>query len=244
MDAMPGMRLMPLRQTTAPLRHKIVATLRDAIEAGVLAPGARLIERDLCERLAVSRTSLREALRVLTAEGVISSAPARGLMVTSPSSLDVRNIYGIRAELEALVVAQFIERASDAEFSRLALLGQQLIAAYESGAVDAILAARHDFQDLLGSGARDTVARDIIARLILKTSTLRARSVARPERQRQSIGEIDAIVVAILDRDIARAQAAAIRHVSNAAASALADAGSRPPSAVPARSRTAEMLAA
>ena len=58
-----GARLVPLQQPSAPLRSKIIAALRNAIETGVLVPGQRLIEKDLCEQLGVSRTSLREALR-------------------------------------------------------------------------------------------------------------------------------------------------------------------------------------
>jgi len=240
----PVARLTPLRQSAAPLRRKIIGALRDAIESGVLAPGERLIERDLCERLAVSRTSLREALRALTAEGVVSPAPDRGLMVTKPSSSDVRNAYEIRAQLEALVVGQFVERATDAERAQLVELAGVLVEAYAAGSVEVILAARRDFQDLLCSGARDTVARDVIAGLLLKTSALRTRSLARPERQRQSIGEIEGLVAAIGARDVPRAREAAIRHVSNAEISAAAVSGSGLSAHVPEPPRAAAMLAA
>ena len=60
-------RLVPIRVEAAPLRSKIIESIRHAIEHGVLKPGDRLIEKDLCERLEVSRTSLREALRELEA---------------------------------------------------------------------------------------------------------------------------------------------------------------------------------
>ena len=219
---MPGTRLTPLRQMAAPLRHKIVAALRDAIESGALAPGERLIERDLCERLAVSRTSLREALRALTVEGVVSPSPGRGLMVARPSACDIRNACEIRTQLEALIVAQFIMRANDGERAQLLSFGQKLVGAYESGSADAVLAARRDFQALLCTGARDTVARDIISTLVLKTSVARARSLAQPKWLRQNIDEIEALVCAIIDRDVPRAQAAAVRHVRNATTSALA----------------------
>ena len=64
--------LVPIRVEAAPLRSKIIESIRHAIEHGVLKPGDRLIEKDLCERLEVSRTSLREALRELEAEEIVA----------------------------------------------------------------------------------------------------------------------------------------------------------------------------
>ena len=69
--------LSPIRQETAPLRLRIIESMRRAIERGVLLPGARLVEKDLCQQLGVSRTSLREALRELEAEGVIAQTSPR-----------------------------------------------------------------------------------------------------------------------------------------------------------------------
>ena len=73
--------LVPIRVEAAPLRSKIIESIRHAIEHGVLKPGDRLIEKDLCERLEVSRTSLREALRELEAEEIVAKVSARGLTV-------------------------------------------------------------------------------------------------------------------------------------------------------------------
>ena len=72
--------------------------------AGVLEPGARLVERDLCEQLQVSRTSLREALGELQAEGILTYSPTRRLSVSVISRTDAENAYRIRAVMEALVV--------------------------------------------------------------------------------------------------------------------------------------------
>src|SRR6201996_9101319 len=77
-----GGRLAPLQHQAAPLRNKIISALRRAIETGVLQPGARLVERDLCEQLNVSRTSLREALGELQAEGILTYSPTRRLSVS------------------------------------------------------------------------------------------------------------------------------------------------------------------
>src|ERR1700756_2767017 len=94
-----GARLGPLRQPSAPLRTKIIAALRSAIETGVLVPGQRLIEKDLCEQLGVSRTSLREALREVQAEGILEYSASRSLCVSSVSMEDAKNIYRLRSVL-------------------------------------------------------------------------------------------------------------------------------------------------
>jgi DNA-binding GntR family transcriptional regulator len=213
--------LVPLQQQAAPLRGKIIAALRRAIEMGHLEPGTRLIETDLCKQLDVSRTSLREALRELHAEGIFEQSSSRGLTVSGISREDAENAYRIRAVLEALVVEQFIEKAGTAEIRLLAEEGEILKAAYRSGALEGILRAKRSFYDHICSAAENTIAFDIISRLVLRTSSLRWRSIIRPERQQESIKEIDRLVKAIKKRDVAAARQAAIEHVSHAARSAL-----------------------
>lgn len=221
-------RLKSLRQEAAPLRNQIIAALRSAIETGLLQPGTRLIERDLCEQLNVSRTSLREALRELQALGVLASIDNRGLIVGALTDSEAANAYSIRAVLEALVVGQFVSAASDAEIEQVAALGAKLSRAYMSGSVERILDARRAFFDCLCTGARNAMAFEIINLLTLRTSILRSRSLSRKERQRQSIGEIETIVDAIRSRDATTAERAVTEHIANAAESALGPAARRP----------------
>jgi DNA-binding GntR family transcriptional regulator len=214
-------KLTPLHQQPAPLRNKIIAALRSAIETGLLQPGARLVERDLCEQLAVSRTSLREALRELQAIGVLTQTENRGLAVVVPTAEDAGNAYRLRAVVEALTVEQFIERADDAQHDQLAADGLALKKAYLSGSVERILRCKRQFYDCICAGANNDLALDIISRLVLRTSSLRSRSLARKERQEQSVKEIDAILNAIRGKNVIAAKAAATIHVENAARSAL-----------------------
>lgn len=214
-------RLSPVEHQSAPLRNKIIAALRSAIETGVLQPGARLVERDLCEQLSVSRTSLREALRELEAEGVLLQSGARGLSVGVLDKDEAANAYRIRAVLEALVVEQFIEHADERDVRALVKDAEALKAAYKSGDVGRILVAKRQFYERICSGAENALAFDIIDRLVLRTSSLRSRSLGRKARQAQSIEEIDAIVDAARARDVARARTAAAVHVENAMASAF-----------------------
>lgn len=211
----------PLQQESAPLRNKIIASLRRAIETGLLEPGTRLVEKDLCEQLGVSRTSLREALRQLQAEGVLTDLYDRSLAVVRISAEDARNIYRIRGVLEALAVEQFIENASDDEVADLRAHAEAVKAAYRARDAERIVETKRGFLDRICAGARNPIAFDLLNKLTLLTSSLRRRSVVRPERQSQSIEEIDAVVAAVSRRDVAAARAAAERHVANAAASAL-----------------------
>jgi DNA-binding GntR family transcriptional regulator len=214
-------RLTALQAPQVSLRSRIIEALRRAIETGVLAPGARLVERELCEQLKVSRTSLREALGELQAEGILTYSPTRRLSVSVISYADAENAYRIRGTLEALIVEQFVEQASDDDVAALTEEGENLKAAYRSGDVDRMLVAKRAFYDSICSGAENAIAFDIINRLVLRTSVLRRRSLQRRERQAQSIQEIDILLAAISRRDIKGAREAALTNVANSAKSAL-----------------------
>jgi DNA-binding GntR family transcriptional regulator len=223
MDSAVKGRLASLQQPSTSLRSRIIHSLRRAIETGVLEPGARLVERDLCEQLQVSRTSLREALGELQAEGILTYSPTRRLSVSVISRTDAENAYRIRAAMEALVVEQFIEKASDAELAALVQDSKQLKNAYRSGAVEQMLVAKRVFYDRICSGAQNPMAFDIINRLILRTSGLRRRSLMRKQRQQESVKEIDILIEAIRRRDVKSAREAAKHNVAHSASSALAD---------------------
>ncbi|UXN67213.1 GntR family transcriptional regulator (plasmid) [Phyllobacterium sp. A18/5-2] len=211
----------PLTHESAPLRNKIMKSLRRAIETGVLEPGTRLVEKDLCQQLNVSRTSLREALRQLQSEGILTDFNNRGLAVVTVTTEDAENIYRIRGVLEPLIVEQFIENASEAEVQALKDHFAQLREAYLHGNAEEIVANKRDFYDRICTGARNPIAFGVLSKLTVLTSPLRRRSVVRTQRRSQSIAEIEKIVSAIDKRDKAAAKAAAEEHVAHSARSAL-----------------------
>ena len=213
--------LAPIARPPPPLRSMVIAALRTAIETGTLAPGTRLVEKDLCEHLGVSRTCLRESLRELEAGGILEHGPGRSMSVAVISRTEAENVYRIRAVLEALVVQQFIEKAGDAELGRLQAEADALTDAYRSGELTRMLTCKRAFYDRICSGAGNSVAFDIINRLVLRTAALRGRSMQRPERQAESVNEIEALMAATTRRDVQAARAAATRHVLNSARSSL-----------------------
>nr|WP_245974211.1 GntR family transcriptional regulator [Bosea caraganae] len=108
----------PLR--AAPSLHDgLVAALRDYIVEGNLADGARIPERLLCEKFGISRTPLREALKVLAAEGLIDLLPNRGARVRAFSDEDLRELFDVMGGLEALAGRLACERISDEEITEI-----------------------------------------------------------------------------------------------------------------------------
>jgi DNA-binding GntR family transcriptional regulator len=213
-------RLDPVVQEAAPLRRKIAASLRQAVQNGTLPPGTRLVEKDLCQELNVSRTSLREALRELEGEGFFVRG-ARGVVVAQITEDEARNIYSVRAALEGLVAEQFAVHAGDDDFSALTGVVAALTRAYAENDFPAILSEKDRFYEVLCLGAGNLVALDLLNRINSRINRLRNLSRSDPERGVASLREIHAIADALRARDPARARSAAVRHVEMAAEAAL-----------------------
>ena len=97
------------------LYQEVVSTLREEIFAGKLAPGSFIDEVALCERLEISRTPLREALKVLTAEGLMRHEPRRGCFVNEVTEQDLDDIFPVIALLEGRCAYEAARNASDAD---------------------------------------------------------------------------------------------------------------------------------
>jgi DNA-binding GntR family transcriptional regulator len=101
------------------MRHRVVDALRDAIIAGRLKPGERIRERELVALLGVSRSPLREAIRILETEGLIASTPHRGARVSELSTSDLRDMLHVRIMLETFAAGLAIERLGDADLKAM-----------------------------------------------------------------------------------------------------------------------------
>lgn len=110
---------LKVTRNTITSREMILDKLRDAIISTQLKSGQRLVERELCQALDVSRTSVREALRHLESEGLVQFAGQRGPSVAVLNTQDIKNIYELRAALEGSAGQLFCERASNEQISAL-----------------------------------------------------------------------------------------------------------------------------
>lgn len=112
------------------LQDEVVARLKRMIDDGSLLPGSRIPERQVCERLGVSRTPLREAFQVLAAQGLIELQPRRGAVVKRLRPDEIDHMFEVLEALEALAGELACELMSDEELSRIAALHDRMMAAY------------------------------------------------------------------------------------------------------------------
>jgi GntR family transcriptional regulator, trigonelline degradation regulator len=229
-DHVPEDRSMRV-QTLPGLRELVVERLRMAIVTGKFPPGTRLIERELCDSMGVSRTSLREALRELQADGLITLKPNIGMSVSVLSEETARSIYQVRAMLEGLAARLFVRNATEEQVNTLRRSVNDLAEVYENFTPEAFIAAKTRFYNILLEGAGNEVASDMLRRIHTRASQLRVVSLSKPERAKQSIRELRDFVEALEKRDEERAWELCIAHVeaaANAAVSSLAGPNSGP----------------
>jgi DNA-binding GntR family transcriptional regulator len=217
--------LPSIDRAAAPLRRKVLETLRLSIVHGRLAPGSRLVERELIEGLGVSRTVVREALRQLESEGLIDVVPNKGAVVRRLTVAEAKEIYTIRAVLEGLAARLYCENASEAERCALEEALRVTAEAYAGDDAEAIIETKNRFYDLLFRGAGSAMLYDMIGALHARIWRWRALGLAHPKRSarraEESVADLKAIVAAIRKGDAALAERLARVEVVKAEAEAM-----------------------
>jgi DNA-binding GntR family transcriptional regulator len=195
--------------------------LRQAITSGRFAPGARLIERELCETLGVSRTSVREALRRLEAEKLVRSVPHKGPVVAVMSKQEATELYAIRGLLEGFAAGEFARIADEATIAQFGEKAKALRAQALAGDQAGVLKAKTELYDVLLDNCGNALVKEILMSQYSRVNLLRATSLMHPDRLPASLREIDKLFKALKARDAEGATAAARLHVANAEKAAI-----------------------
>jgi DNA-binding GntR family transcriptional regulator len=177
-------------------------TLREAILSLRLAPGTRLVERELVDRLGVSRTGVRTALQSLEAEGLVVRG-ARGVFAVATVSLtEARQIYEVRAALEPAMARLFIARASDDQVAALGAAVARAEAAARAQEGPAYVQAFRNFYAVLLAGSGNEIAWRILETLEARITYLRHLTTQRApaRRQRQTVALLRGIYRAVRSR--------------------------------------------
>ncbi len=203
------------------LRDQVEQVIREAIASGRYPPGTRLIERELCESLGVSRTSVREALRKLEAEKLITNVSHKGPSVAVISREEASELYALRALLEGFAAQEFALHGSDAalaEFGkRVGELREQAAAKHQEG----VLRAKTALYEILLDNCGNSLVKDVLIGLHARVSLLRVTSLMHPQRLPRSLAEIGRLHRALKARDAEGAKLEAQRHITNAKVAAL-----------------------
>jgi len=194
-------------------RRLAVQRLRQAILAGDMAPGQRLVEQELAGLLGVTRASVRAALFDLAAEGLAERIPNRGARVRSVTVAEAVAITECRMALEGLCAAKAAGRITEPEAARLRELGEQMQAAVATGEPLKYSALNHELHRLVREISGQTVAASLIERLNGQLVRHQFQLSLRPGRPQASLAEHLAIITAITARQPGQAEQATRRHL-------------------------------
>ena len=205
-------------RVAAPLRQQVSEWLRQAIASGEFGPGDRLVERTLCERYEVSRTVVREALRHLEADGLVTTVANKGPEVARVSRADVDALYEVRGVLEALAGRLFAERADDVAKKNLAQAIDDVAVALGGNDMRDLLASKDAFYSTLLTGAGNPVVTTMLRTLYVRIQMMRGLSLSAPDRGPQTLRELRDVLAAVEASDGEAAARACEVHVKAAAA--------------------------
>lgn len=180
--------------------------LRRALLVGELVAGDRLVETELAESLGVSRTPVREALKVLASEGLVTLQPRRGCVVTEVSEDDAEQLFPVMALLEGRCAYEAALHASDDELAELRLLHGELERHAAAHDADGYYRANHVFHTRVQEVAHNGWLSRATDQLRGFMRMLRGRQLAQPGRFEASIAEHRELLDALCARDAERAQ--------------------------------------
>lgn len=198
-----------------PLRDQVASQLRASIVGGLLKPGARLVERELCEQLGVSRPSVREAMRQLENEGLIVNPPNRGPVVAEVTPKVASDVYEVRSAIEGLAARLFARNASEEVMSDIRRCCQALLDLPASAPPLEYLALKDRFYDILLEGSGNEMLAHFGRMALRRFYQLRNLSVAKTNRAEESRREIKKFVDALVARDEDAAAQACLEHIEN-----------------------------
>ena len=210
------MKRLPLDDR--PLYEQVAERLRSRILSHTLSPGSWIDEQWLCGEYGISRTPLREALKVLATEGLVTMKPRRGAYVTEMSERDVIEVYHLLSLLESDAAGEVARHASDSDMAELARLHAELEGAVSDR--ERFFALNEAFHlrilEIAGNRWRKQVVADL--RKVMKLN--RHHSLFREGRLAESLNEHRALAGALARRDAAAAESLTREHFRNGLAAA------------------------
>lgn len=197
------------------LHQQVAQRLRQRIVEGQLGPGAKLNERELCEQLNVSRTPLREAIKMLAAEGLVELLPNRGAAVLQLSEADVADTFEVIAGLEGQSGELAAERITDAQLAEIRALHYEMLAAHLRRDLSTYYRLNAQIHTAINAAAGNAVLTQTYRQVNARLQALRFRSNFDERKWARAVDEHERMVALLASRDAAGLRALMVRHVLN-----------------------------
>lgn len=196
-----------------PIRDIVYEYLRKAVMDGELKPGERIIEKEYADKMKISRTPIREALRKLETEGFVEYIPRKGVVVKGFTIKDIIEIYAIRKSLESLAMGYVIENIRDQELERLKGLVKKMGEADKECDIEGVFGICQEFNEVLLNASRMPRLTGMINTLHEYLERFRRITMAKASRRTDAIREHNEILQAVIDKDVKKAEKLVWNHL-------------------------------
>lgn len=194
---------------------QIADMLRDMIMTGKLKEGDKVNEGKLCETMGISKTPMREALRVLSVEGLIRLVPNRGAFVTKPEFEEIAEMFDVMSLLEGFCASRACEKMTPGHFAHLEKLHARLEENFERHDQEEYIRINNQYHSFIQEIAGNRTLNQIVDGLRKKILLYRFQSLNLPTRFADSIREHRDLLEAFRQRDESRAEALMRQHLKN-----------------------------
>ncbi len=199
----------------AALHQQVAKRLRQMLVENQIAPGAKLNERELATVLSVSRTPLREAIKMLAAEGLVELLPNRGAIAVELTEADVRNTFEVMAGLEAQSGELAAERITDAELAEIRAMHFEMMAAWTRRDLSNYYRLNADIHRAINAAAKNPVLTATYEQVNARLQALRFKSNQDEEKWKRAVKEHEQMVEALGARDPAAMRAVLLAHLNS-----------------------------
>lgn len=198
-----------------PLRDVVFNTLRQAILKGELKPGERLMEIALAERLGVSRTPIREAMRKLELEGLVVMIPRRGAQVANITEKDLNDVLEVRIALENMAIEKACENMTEESMSRLWVAAKEFERTTAEGNLVKMAEADVAFHEIIYQASGNRRLIQVLNNLREQIYRYRVEYLKEEEIRNVLVLEHEEMTKAIRERNVDRAQELVYEHIEN-----------------------------
>jgi DNA-binding GntR family transcriptional regulator len=199
----------------ASLHDHVAQRLRTMLVEGEIEPGAKLNERELAEVLDVSRTPLREAIKMLAAEGLVELLPNRGAIAVALSESDVLNTFEVMAGLEGLSGELAAQRITDTELAEIRAMHYEMLAAYTRADLSNYYRLNAQIHHAINAAAKNPVLTTTYNQVNARLQALRFRSNQDGAKWKRAMKEHDRMIDALQSRDGAALREVLVTHLHN-----------------------------